>query len=402
VRLSIGLAVAVTAALVVALTVAACSSDDSKRGATSTRTTGTRAPSTSSTVTRPPLPTTVLRGEPPARLPRDCSTDVTAGLQAWINATPDNSVLPFPAHACYRIDGTLLVKNRHGLTFQGHGVVLKASSLGNRTRQHFVLEGGSRLVVRDVVVRGASHDAGATRAAYHPTLEAQHAFQVSGSTNVLLDDVQAYDLYGDFVYIGPGKNNTPSRYVRVVNSRFERSGRQGISVVHAENVTIRGNRISDVARSMFDIEPDYPRQQARSIRIIGNVTGRAVNFWLADKGAAASIGDILISGNRMTAPTGGLIFVFAPGGPYRGPFVIQGNRFIANDKVSDESSRGAFFFTHAENVTIRDNDVTFLSGTHMPAVELRDSHHVQVTGNRFRNARKAMLATEGSSDYHVS
>jgi hypothetical protein len=402
VQLSVGLAIALTAALVVALTVAASSSHDSKNRATS-RTTATTARSTSSTtVTRPPAPPKVLKGEPPARLPRDCSSDVTAGLQAWINVAPDNSVLPFPAHACYRIDGTLLVENRNGLTFEGHGVVLKAKSRGNRNRAHFVLMGGSRLVVRDVVVRGASHDAGATRSAYHADLEAQCAFQVSGSVNVLLDHVQAYDVYGDFVYIGPRKGNTPSRYVRVVNSRFERSGRQGISIIHAENVTIRGNRIGQVARSMFDIEPNYAREKARSIRIIGNVTGRAVNFWLANKGAAASIGDILISGNRMTEPTGGLIFVFAPGGAYRGPFVIEKNQFIANDKVSDESSRGAFFFTHAENVTIRDNHVTFPSSGDMPAVQLRDSHHVQVTGNTFANAGREMLASEGSSDYHVS
>ena len=333
---------------------------------------------------------------------RDCSVDVTAALQAWIDSKPDNSVLPFPAHACYRIDETLFVENRHGLTFEGNGVVLKAVSLGDRTRSHFVLTGGSNLTVRNVVVRGSNFDAGADRGAYHPDLEAQHAFGVSGATNVLLDHVQAYDLYGDFVYIGPGKNNVPSRNVRVIGSHFERSGRQGISIVHAENVTIQGNEISEVARSMFDIEPNDPRQKARSIRIIGNVTGRAANFWLADKGALASIGDILISGNRMTEPTGGLIFVFVPGGAYRGPFVIENNQFIANDRVSDESSSGAFFFTHAENVTIRNNDVTFPSSGDMPAVELRDSHHVQVTGNTFTNAGETMLATEGSSDYHVS
>jgi hypothetical protein len=405
VRLAVALAIALVAALIVAVTVAASSSEDSKSGPTAAHATTTRRPSPSSsstTVTRSPPPVRVLKGEPPGQLPRDCSVNVTAGLQKWINAAPDNSVLPFPAHACYRIDETLFVENRHGLTFEGHGVVLKAVSLGDRTRSHFVLSGGSQLTVRNVVVRGSNFDAGANRGAYHSDLEAQHAFGVSGATNVLLDHVEAYDIFGDFVYIGPGKNNVPSRAVRVVNSHFERSGRQGIAIVHAENVTIQGNEISEVARSMFDIEPNDPRQKARSIRIIGNVTGRAVNFWLADKGALASIGDILISGNRMTEATGGLIFVYVPAGAYRGPFTIENNHFIANNKVGDESSSGAFFFAHAENVTIRNNDVTFPSSGDMPAVELRDSHHVQVAGNTFTNAGETMLATEGSSDYHVS
>lgn len=393
-------------ALAITLTAAACSSDDEpKTTESSVRTTTSRRPSpgtSSTTTTKPAPPGKIPKGGPPAWLARDCSKDASVTLQAWINEKPDNSVLPFPAHACYRIDKTLLVRDRHGLTFEGNGVVLKAVSMGDRTRQQLVLDGGNNLTVRNVVIRGASHTAGARRGAYHPGLEAQHAFQISGAANVLLDHVQAYDLYGDFVYIGPGKNNVPSRNVRVINSHFERSGRQGISVTHGVNVTIQGNEISEVARSMFDIEPNDPRQQARSIKIIGNVTGRAVNFWLADKGAPASIGDILISGNRMTEPTGGLIFVFAPSGAYRGPFVIEKNEFIANDKVIDESSKGAFFFTHAENITIRDNDVTFPSSGDMPAVELRDSHHVQVTGNTFTNAGETMLATEGSSDYHVS
>jgi hypothetical protein len=78
--------------------------------------------------------------------------------------------------------------------------------------------------------------------------------------------------------------------------------------------------------------------------------------------------------------------------------VIEHNQFIAKDA----DSSGVFLFTHADNVTIRDNDVSFPKGDGMPAVELRDSHHVQVTGNTFTNADQTMLATDGSSDYHVS
>jgi len=119
-------------------------------------------------------------------------------------------------------------------------------------------------------------------------------------------------------------------------------------------------------------------------------------------GAPASIGDVQIVGNRMDAATGGLIFSFVPGGAYRGPFVIADNHLIASDRVSDEGSKGAFFFAHAENVTIRNNNVSFPGDGGMTAVELRDSQHVDVSGNTFTNAGPTMLATEGSSDYHVS
>ena len=382
---------------------AACSSHDSTSPTTTRRTTTTRAASTTSS--SPPVHTTAPstagdQGNVPKYITRDCSRDVTGPLQVWINRQPDGSLLALGAHSCYQIDGTLFVREKHHVRIEGNGAVLKAYSLGDRNRGQLVLQGGSDITVHNLVVRGANPAAGANRSAYQPELEAQHAFSVSGATDIVLDDVQAYDVYGDFVYIGSGPRGEASRNVTVSNSQFSRSGRQGISVTNGVNVTIKGNKIGEVARSLFDIEPNDPAQQARSIHIIGNTTGAAVNFWLADKGAPASIGDIEISGNHMTAATGGLFFVFVDSGAYRGPFLFENNDLIANNKVTDEGSKGAFFFTHAENITIRNNTVHF-EGT-MPAVELRDSHHVQVAGNTFRGAASTILATDGSSDYHVT
>ena len=391
------------AAIVAVVALAACSSHDSSSPTTVDRT-STSGRATTSTTSKPvtTVPSTAgPRGNVPGYITRDCSKEVTQPLQSWINHMPDGSELALQAHSCYRIDKTLILRNRNRLRIEGNGAILKAVTLGDRTRSQLAISGGSNITVHNLVVRGANFSAGAHRGAYHADLEAQHAFTVGGSTDVVLDDVQAYDLYGDFVNIASGPRGEPSQNITVSNSQFSRSGRQGISVTNAVNVTIKDNKISEVARSLFDIEPNDATQQARSIHIIGNTTGAAVNFWLADKGAAGSIGDIEISGNRMTAATGGLIFVFVEDGPYRGPFVIENNTLIANDQVHDEASKGAFFFTHAENITIRDNTVSFEGGD-MPAVELRDSHHVDVTGNKFTGAGEQMLATDGSSDYHVS
>jgi hypothetical protein len=88
-------------------------------------------------------------------------------------------------------------------------------------------------------------------------------------------------------------------------------------------VTIRGNVISDVARSMFDLEPNTERNAVRGIRIGQNTTGAAVNFWIASKGAGSQIGDIVVQRNTMRSPTGGLVFVFGGRGGARGPFVFD-------------------------------------------------------------------------------
>jgi len=82
--------------------------------------------------------------------------------------------------------------------------------------------------------------------------------------------------------------------------------------------------------------------------------------------------------------------------------VITGNRFIAGDRINDENATGAFFFAFSTDVTIRDNDVTFPAGKAMPAVELRNAHHVSVTDNRFTNAGPTIIASQGSTDFHSS
>jgi hypothetical protein len=362
--------------------------------------TGIVAPPPTVKAAAPAGPTGAVK-QVPASIARDCSVDVSAALQSWIASVPDNSTLSFPAKACYRIDDTLLIDARNRLLIDGNGATLKAVVMGNRARAQLRLRGGGDLTVRNLVVRGANPHAGATAAAYRPDLEAQHAFQVMGSTNVLLDHVSAFDTYGDFVYIGPGKSG-PSRNVTVANSTFARSGRQGISITAAVGVTIEANTIADVSRSVFDLEANSRKAEIRDVRIVGNVTGAAVNFWLANKGFAATITNVSITGNRMAVATGGLLFVFARRGDYRGPYLIAGNRFIANDAIHDENATGAFFFAFSANVTIRGNDVTFPAGAAMPAVEIRNCHRVTVTGNRFTNAGRTIVASDGSTDYHSS
>ena len=348
----------------------------------------------------PALPTGVV-SQVPAAIAHDCSVDVSAALQSWVASVPDNSTLRLGANACYRVDETVLVEGRNRLLLDGNGATLKAGSVGDRARSQVQLKLGSDLTVRNLVVRGANPHAGANPDAYKPALEAQAGFEVQGATNVLLDHVQATDTYGDFVYIGPG-DGKPSRDVTVANSTFARSGRQGISVTWAVGVSIEANTISDVARSVFDLEANTRKAEIRDIRIVGNVTGNAVNFWLADKGYAASIGNITITDNRMDVASGGLIFVYAKRGDLRGPYDIERNRFIAGGLINDEGATAAFFFAWSTNVTIRANDVTFPAGKAMPAVELRNAHHVVVTGNRFVNAGRTVVAGQGSTDIRTS
>jgi hypothetical protein len=140
----------------------------------------------------------------------------------------------------------------------------------------------------------------------------------------------------------------------------------------------------------------------RGIRIEQNTTGAAVNFWIASKGAGSQIGDIVVQRNTMRSPTGGLVFVFGGRGGARGPFIFDGNRLQVTGAVTDEGAVGAFFFSYANTIEIRDNQIDLPRGRDMPAVELRSCSHVVVDGNRVRNAKRLVIADQASVDVHAS
>ena len=241
-------------------------------------------PSTTTTLPNTPISDDAGTSQPtgktysvPRTIASDCSSDVTSPLSKWIASVPDNSTLMLGKGACYRIEGSLTIANRRSLLFDGNGATLKATTRGTRIRVHVAIDNSENIIVRNLTVKGANPRAGAQSSAYNPQFEAQHGFNLGGVRHVLLDNVQASDVYGDFVYIsssGQGKSRgQPSEHVAVVRSRFSRSGRQGIAITNARDVTIRGNEITDVARSMFDLEPNTERNAVRDIRIEQNTTG---------------------------------------------------------------------------------------------------------------------------------
>jgi hypothetical protein len=342
----------------------------------------------------------------PASIPADCSVDVTPSLQSWLDATPDHSVISFPERACYRIERTLRFTRRRDVVVDGNGATLEAKTpgsgdrLGVRGRAHVLVAGSKNVVVRDLIVRGANPDAGANASAYQPRYEAQHGFSLIADDGVTLDHVQAYDVFGDFVYIG-GPAGSPSRQVVIKGSRFARSGRQGISITNAADVDISGNAIGDVARSLVDLEPNLPAQEVRNIRIVDNETGPVRNFWLADKGVGIDIGDVTVSRNVMKAPSGGLVFVYGPKRGKRGPFVFSDNDFQVTGAVNDEGGTGAFVFVNARDVDISRNRVRVPATRRMPAVELRATSAVVIADNEFTGTVKPLEADGASTDVQV-
>lgn len=317
--------------------------------------------------------------------------DDTAALQAMIDSVPDGSTVSFTAGGKYRIEGTLHVKNKHDLVIQGNGALFFATTTGDRTRSQWSFEGGSNIVVKNVVVKGANPDAGTGSAAYVESLEAQHAFNIWSTNGIELDHVTATDVYGDFVYVGLQAGGF-AKNVYIHNSSFARNGRQGISVTGADGVRIVSNTITDTRRATFDLEPNGPSWGVFNIDIEYNTIGPGRLNVLS----AAGIGpeaNITFSNNQINRPFNMQVGDTKDG--RRGPFIITGN--IATQTWGSAAGSGALNFWNIDGLTVEGNTLPLQAGRGDYGVKATNSCDVIVSGNNFSNAVADSYVTPGPS-----
>jgi hypothetical protein len=252
-------------------------------------------------------------------------SDVTTALHEFLAHVPNGSTIVFPAHARYRIEGTLRLRDRHDLTFVGNGATVFATTRGGYDRSQWYFVRGYDIVFRNLVVRGANARGGMADDAYNPKLEAQHGFRFEGTQHVLLDHVTVTNVYGDFVYLGKDFDTRVwSQHVVIEHSTFARNGRQGISVIAARYVTIAYNTITDTRRAVVDLEPNTPSWGADYVVIANNTVGPGRLYFVAAHGNGP-VNHVTIAGNVMRGHLLN-IDVVAPRGTRRTNWLIAGNR----------------------------------------------------------------------------
>jgi hypothetical protein len=321
-------------------------------------------------------PSYAARHQIPATIASDCSVDVTRPILGWIASVPDNSTLGFGAGACYRIDGTLELRNRKGLDLEGNGATFRATTTGDARRSQWRLVGGSRFILRNMTIRGASPVGGT----HVPDLQHQHAFDLLGVAGVEIDHAAASDLYGDCVYVGPGWNSAKSwsSGVHVHDSTCTRNGRQGIAVVAGRDVLLENNSLSQIALNAFDVEPTGAGLGARNVTVRANQVSGALN-----KSFFAAVGDgpvdsVTVEGNRLTG-AGMYMAVIAPHGQRRSNIAIIGN---SSDTGYHAPGSVALYFQRVDRLTVRGNTIP-LSGPNMALASVSQSCGVTVSGNSF-------------------
>lgn len=327
----------------------------------------------------------------PASIVADDATDVTDHLLSFIGDTPDHTTIDFRGDT-FRVDGTLRVDDRNGLTVRNGAI--QAVTAGDSARRHWHIVGGSSWRFEDFTVRGAAPDAGSGLGQYNANYAFQHAWSIHGVQGFQGHRISAHNCYGDAMWLG---GNTPCRDIKVTNFDFRGLGRQGIAPVNVSGALFGWGSFFGIGRTMIDLEPSISSYVIEDVTIVGCTTGRGTLRWLS---GSASQGQIVrrinVLGNRAHIPSA--INLDPEGSERWGPVLVEGNQFWADGAGSAESPASAMAFKRCDNVTFRHNEIWFLQpAREMIGVLFDDCHNATVEFNRFVGAGSAYSGINGST-----
>jgi IPT/TIG domain len=222
----------------------------------------------------------------PESIASDCSTDVTRPLLALIALLPNNSTLSFATDACYRIEGTLELKNRSGLDFDGNGATFRSMNPPTDQRALWRFIDSKHIALHDMTVDG-SYEKGGT---FTARLQHAHAIDVLGSS-IDVGNVTMTDVAGDCVHFGRGPMIVLTLASGTVHdSSCKRTGRNAIAVVAGDNILVQHVTTGSIGYDVFDIEPNLDSGWgSNGVTFDGNTIGSyAENAYSVVEGAPIS------------------------------------------------------------------------------------------------------------------
>jgi hypothetical protein len=322
------------------------------------------------------------------------ATDVTDALNAYLASVPDGSTVRLPAGARYRSEGVIRIKGRNNLTLEGNGALIFATTTGSsilpppdlvgqwpRQRSHLEISESTNIVIRDLQIRGANPNAGSGEGAYVVDLEGQHGFDVRYVRGLLLERVRITDTYGDLVYIAGIGSLGWSDDITIKDSHFERSGRQGITMAGASNVTVQDSYIGEIGRTIIDLEPLALAAGAQNILFTRNTFGPCRHLLMSSGGRGANVDNVALIGNTLR----GMqlqIQVKAADGSRRSGYRIINNR----SDIPSGTPISPIRFSRVDGIEVRGNYQMIAEARGTIAVTACESTDVVVADNEFPGA----------------
>ena len=315
------------------------------------------------------------------------STDVTDVLQSFIDAVPDGSTIRMAAGGLYRVEGTLRLRGRMNLDWDGAGATIEATTIVDTNRRNIWIDNSRWIRIHDLTIRGANPIPGEFAEAH----QFEHGIWIDGGSDIEIADVTIERPRGDCVYVGDadGALDWAAR-ISIHDSSCHGPGRNGVAIVAGHDIRIEANRFERVGLHVVDIEPNRtdgrdgtqlrPVQGATNVAVIGNqVEGPVTGYFFAANGwgpiARLNVLDNVLHGSALRMTVQPLL----DSGYVRAEVVIRGNQ---SNSPYDATEDAAMTFTRNVDLTIRGNSGP-LKGAGSALIEVRDSCRVDIGGNVF-------------------
>jgi hypothetical protein len=294
----------------------------------------------------------------------------------WIASIPDNSILNFGAAKCYRIDGTVELRNRSGLILQGNGSTFRSINpmvAGRATddqRAMFRVIASTAMSFQNMAIVG-SYAHGGT---FDASLQHAHAIDLRG-TSAVVENVSMSNVAGDCVYFGLGYDNVTKSSGSAHDSTCTSIGRNGISVTAGQRITVKRVTLDKIGFIAFDVEPNVgPGWGASSILFDSNAI-KSYYLYAFSVVEDGPINDITFANNRVI----GQGLRAAMGSRLNRGFRPRNIAFIGNSSDTSQFAP-AFDAANVDALTITGNNVPLTSGM-MASVD--GSCKVNVSNNTF-------------------
>jgi hypothetical protein len=316
----------------------------------------------------------------PASIASDCSVDVTQPILTWIASVPDSSVLSCPSGACYRIEGTLDLRGRTGLDFNGNGATFQSFNPPADQRAIWRVIGSANMVFRNMTIIGSYANGGT----FASSLQHAHAIDLRG-TSAQLANLNMSRLAGDCVYLGLGYDGVTQSSGSVHDSTCSLIGRNAVSVTAGKNITVQRVTADKIGFTVFDVEPNVgPGWGASNVTFDSNTIGSYYLYaWALVENAPIS--DQWFTNNTVTG-RGLRIAAVDPGSQGVRPQRIT----ITGNSSNTAQWAPAMEFHNIDTLGVTSNVVPLAGGT-MATVDV--SCNPTVSGNSYPGGTSQVLIT---------
>lgn len=293
-----------------------------------------------------PTPTpTSTTSTPPASIDATGATDVATQLAVWMQSLPAGSTADLGT-GMYRVEGSVKVLDQSGLAVKGGTLVRK----DNATNPLLVYPNPNPLLwlvrcagcsVTGTTFRGANTvaDQRPGFGSYDVKYEFDAAIRVEQFTNFAVTGIDVDAVWGDGVQLQVGAGAT------LLNSRIDRIGRQGVTVI-ASGVLIDGVRVEHGRRSGFDLEPDSSGQVVENIEI-RNSYANTIGLPFASAGRG-QVNHVWLHHNTSAGSSVPVVYVIASDGSTRYDWRVEDHTAI--DGLGSPSA--GFRFAHVVGVQV--------------------------------------------------